>query len=99
MDTGMNENQQHERRLVARAQAGVRDAEPLASARQALARGLGLTLPGEEQAWRQYREAVMYGYYMWGITRRVDPPIREMFTDRLGRAVMRHESFELLGVT
>ena len=60
--------------------------------------GLGLTLPDPEEAWRQYREAVMYGYYMWGITRRVDPPIREMFTDRLGRAVMRHDSFALLGV-
>ena len=36
---------------------------------------LGLTLPNEEEAWLQYREAVMYGYYMWGITRRVDPPI------------------------
>ncbi|MGE3690897.1 MAG: phosphotransferase [Novosphingobium sp.] len=63
-----------------------------------VARGLGVELPGPEEAWLQYREAVMYGYYMWGITRRVDPPIREMFTDRLGRAVMRHGSFELLGV-
>ena len=63
-----------------------------------MARGLGLTLPDEEQAWRQYREAVVYGYYMWGITRRVDPPIRIQFTDRLGRAVMRHGSFGLLGV-
>ncbi len=62
------------------------------------ARGLGLTLPDNEEAWLQYREAVMYGYYMWGITRRVDPPIIRQFTDRLGRAVMRHGSFELLGV-
>lgn len=64
-----------------------------------MARGLGLTLPDEEQAWRQYREAVVYGYYMWGITRRVDPPIRIQFTDRLGRAVMRHGSFGLLAVS
>ncbi len=63
-----------------------------------MARALGLSLPGEEEAWRHYREAVMYGYYMWGITRRVEPAIREQFTDRLGRAVMRHGSFELLGV-
>jgi Ser/Thr protein kinase RdoA (MazF antagonist) len=62
------------------------------------ARGLGLTLPGEEEAWRQYREAAMYGYYMWGITRRVEAPIRNQFTDRLGRAVMRHDSFALLSV-
>jgi aminoglycoside phosphotransferase (APT) family kinase protein len=62
------------------------------------ARGHGLTLPDAEEAWRQYRESVMYGYYMWGITRRVAPEITEQFTDRLGRAVMRHDSFALLGV-
>ncbi|MDR2856759.1 MAG: aminoglycoside phosphotransferase family protein [Novosphingobium sp.] len=63
-----------------------------------LARGHGLTLPGAEEAWRQYRESVMYGYYMWGITRRVAPDITAQFTDRLGRAVMRHESHALLDV-
>jgi hypothetical protein len=63
-----------------------------------LARGHGLTLPDAEEAWLQYREAVMYGYYMWGITRRVAPDITIQFTDRLGRAVMRHDSFALLGV-
>jgi len=61
-------------------------------------RGFGIDLPSEEDAWEQYREAVVYGYYMWGITRRVDPPIIVQFTDRLGRAVMRHDSFRLLGV-
>jgi aminoglycoside phosphotransferase (APT) family kinase protein len=64
-----------------------------------MARAQGLTLPGTELAWLQYREAVMYGYFMWGITRRVEPAIRELFTDRLGRAVMRHDSFGLLGVS
>lgn len=63
-----------------------------------LGRGLGLTLPDAEEAWLQYREAVMYGFYMWGITRRVAPDITVQFTDRLGRAVMRHDSFALLGV-
>lgn len=63
-----------------------------------LARGHGLTLPDAEEAWLQYREAVMYGFYMWGITRRVAPDITVQFTDRLGRAVMRHESHALLGV-
>ncbi len=61
-------------------------------------RGFGFEMPSEEEAWLQYREAVVYGYYMWGITRRVDPPIIVQFTDRLGRAVMRHDSFALLGV-
>jgi hypothetical protein len=63
-----------------------------------LARGHGLTMPDGEEAWLQYREAVMYGYYMWGITRRVAPDIIVQFTDRLGRAAMRHDSFALLGV-
>ena len=63
-----------------------------------LARGHGLDMPDAEGAWQQYREAVMYGFYMWGITRRVAPDIIVQFTDRLGRAVMRHDSFALLGV-
>ena len=63
-----------------------------------LGRGLGLTLPDAEEAWLQYREAAMYGFYMWGITRRVAPDITIQFTDRLGHAVMRHDSFALLGV-
>lgn len=63
-----------------------------------LGRAHGLTLPDAEEAWLQYREAVMYGFYMWGITRRVAPDIIIQFTDRLGRAVMRHESHALLGV-
>jgi aminoglycoside phosphotransferase (APT) family kinase protein len=61
-------------------------------------RGFGFDMPAEEEAWLQYRESVVYGYYMWGITRRVDPPIIVQFTDRLGRAVMRHDSFGLLKV-
>jgi aminoglycoside phosphotransferase (APT) family kinase protein len=63
-----------------------------------MARGFGLPVPDDEAAWLQYRESVMYGYYMWGITRRVAPDITVQFTDRLGRAVMRHDSFGLLGV-
>jgi aminoglycoside phosphotransferase (APT) family kinase protein len=63
-----------------------------------LMRGHGCDVPGAEEAWRQYREAAIYGYYLWAITRRVDPPIIEMFTGRLGRAVERLESHALLGV-
>lgn len=61
-------------------------------------RGHGMTMPDGEQAWAQYREAVIYGFYLWSITRRVDPPITIQFTDRLGKAVMRHESHSLLGI-
>ncbi|MBB4860219.1 aminoglycoside phosphotransferase (APT) family kinase protein [Novosphingobium chloroacetimidivorans] len=64
----------------------------------AMARGRGLDMPEDEDAWAQYREAVIYGYYLWAITRRVDPAIMVQFTDRLGKAVTRHESHQLLGV-
>ncbi|MFT4056891.1 MAG: aminoglycoside phosphotransferase family protein [Novosphingobium sp.] len=63
----------------------------------AMMQGHGMDMPGGEQAWAQYREAVTYGYYLWSITRRVDPPIIVQFVDRLGKAVMRHDSFGLLG--
>ena len=61
-------------------------------------RASGREMPGEEEAWRQYRESVIYGYYLWAITRRVDPPIIVQFNQRLGAAVARHDSHGLLGV-
>ncbi|MCJ2178816.1 aminoglycoside phosphotransferase family protein [Novosphingobium album (ex Hu et al. 2023)] len=65
----------------------------------AMMRGHGMAMPDAEEAWAQYREGVTYGYYLWSITRRVDPPVIVQFTDRLGRAVMRHGSFGLLGIS
>ena len=61
-------------------------------------RASGIDMPGDEEAWTQYREGVAYGLFMWAITRRVDPPIIYRFTDRLGKAAMRHETFRLLGI-
>lgn len=61
-------------------------------------RAAGFAMPDDEQAWREYREAALYGYYLWSITRRVDPPIIVQFVQRLGHAVTRHESHALLGV-
>lgn len=63
-----------------------------------LMRATGRDMPSDEEAWTQYREAVIYGYYLWGITRRVDPPIIVQFVQRLGRAVERHGSHALLGI-
>jgi hypothetical protein len=63
-----------------------------------VARGLGVQLPPREQARKQYRLAVLWGYYLWAITRRVDPPIINVFVDRLGKAVARHDTFRALGV-
>lgn len=63
-----------------------------------LMRAHGFAMPEADEAWRRYREAALYGYYLWSITRRVDPPIIELFVNRLGNAVARHESHALLGI-
>ena len=61
-------------------------------------RHLGCEMPAEAAAWEQYREAALYGYYLWAITQRVEPAIIALFVQRLGAAVTRHQSHRLLGV-
>jgi len=51
-----------------------------------------------ETAWLCYRASIVYGFYLWSITRRVDPAIINVFVQRLGAAVSRHESYRLLEV-
>lgn len=51
----------------------------------------------DDEAWHAYRASMVYGYYLWAITRRVEPAIINLFVDRLGQAVTRHDSFKLLG--
>ena len=51
-----------------------------------------------DEAWEDYRAALLYGYFLWGITRRVEPRITEELTQRLGHAVLDHDSLEVLGV-
>ena len=51
-----------------------------------------------DEAWRSYRVAMVYGYYLWAITRKVEPEIIDTFVYRLGTAVDDLQSFELLGV-
>ncbi len=64
----------------------------------AVMRGQGCNVPGRDEAWQQYREAAIYGYYLWAITRKVDPPIINLFFNRLGSSAARHDSFGLLGI-
>lgn len=58
----------------------------------------GTTPASIDDAWWAYRAHLPYGFFMWGITRAVDRPIVERHTARLGHAVARHGSFDLLGV-
>jgi len=50
-----------------------------------------------EAAWLRYRAAMVYGYYLWMITRKVEPAITNEFSRRLGLAVADLESFEAIG--
>jgi len=62
------------------------------------ARGLGNAVPDREEAQRQYRMAMIYGFYMWAITTKPPPPVIETFADRLGQAVERLDSFAMVGM-
>ena len=64
----------------------------------ARARSYGAPVPQGEEAWLQYRTCAVWGYFLWAITRRVDPPIIHQFVNRLGNAVARLGSFGLLDV-
>lgn len=61
-------------------------------------RSLGCEAPDREKAWDDYRAAQIYGFYHWAITRRVQPEITHEFTRRLGAGVMRHDTYQLLGL-
>ena len=61
-------------------------------------RARGGDAPDEAEAWTAYRRALAYGYFMWGITQRVERTIVVTFVQRLGTAVHDHGSFDLLGV-
>jgi aminoglycoside phosphotransferase (APT) family kinase protein len=62
------------------------------------ARGLGGIMPDAEEAWTEYRMSAVYGLFLWGITRTVDPAVIKTFVGRLGAAVDRHDSYRLLGL-
>lgn len=49
-----------------------------------------------DDAWQRYRAAMIYGYFLWAITQRVDPAITEVFTHRLGTAIDDLDSFAVV---
>lgn len=58
----------------------------------------GIEPPDRDHAWWMYRAHLPYGLYLWSMTRAVDRPIIEHLTGRLGQAVARHRSLDLLEV-
>lgn len=51
-----------------------------------------------EEAWTRYRVAMVYGYFLWAITQKVEPAITLEFVRRLGLAVADLESYAIVGV-
>jgi len=62
-------------------------------------RAAGRVMPDGEEAWRQYREAAIYGFCLWTATPRSDQPVMPQFVERLGKAVARLDSLALLGIS
>jgi hypothetical protein len=58
----------------------------------------GVEAPSWDAAWNSYREHMAYGYYLWAITRFVEPTITHEFVKRLGTAVTDLETYRLLDV-
>jgi thiamine kinase-like enzyme len=49
-----------------------------------------------DEVWDDYRAAMIYGYYLWGVTRRVDPDVTNEFVRRLGLAVSELDAFAVV---
>jgi Phosphotransferase enzyme family len=60
-------------------------------------RSAGVDAPSFDDAWADYRASLIYGYFLWSITRRVYEPITVEMNRRLGMAVTEHGSLSLLG--
>src|SRR4051812_8310844 len=59
----------------------------------------GVEPPSWDAAWRGYRVGNVYGYFMWGITKIVKPPIIRVLLQRLSAAVAAHDGFTAAGVS
>jgi ecdysteroid kinase len=58
----------------------------------------GVEPPDAAQAWDDYRTALAYGVFMWGVTLLVDPKIVRRLLQRLTDAAAEHDTFGRLGV-
>ena len=55
----------------------------------------GVEAPSRDAAWADYRFAMPYGFFLWGITLYVQPDIISELIYRLGTAVSDLESYEV----
>ncbi|WP_436772257.1 phosphotransferase family protein [Yinghuangia sp. YIM S09857] len=53
----------------------------------------GVDAPKWDEAWDGLRHGIVHGFYLWGITLKVDPAITATLLERLGTAAADHEVF------
>jgi Phosphotransferase enzyme family len=52
----------------------------------------GVPAPDFDQAWLGYRRGILYGFFLWAITLKVDPSITSTLLERLGTAAADHDA-------
>lgn len=48
--------------------------------------------PSEEEAWRGIPRGILHGFYLWGITLKVEPAVTAMLLERMGTAASDHDA-------
>jgi hypothetical protein len=56
----------------------------------------GVDLTESDDLWFGLRCGIVYGFFLWAITLKVDPPITTELCTRLGTAVADHEAYEVV---
>ncbi len=53
---------------------------------------VGVTTPTSDEAWSGYRRGILYGFFLWAITLKVDPAVTTNLLERLGTAAADHDA-------
>lgn len=56
-------------------------------------RAEGIDAPSQDEAWHGVRRGIIYGFFLWGITLKVDPAVTTALLTRLGVAADDHDAF------
>lgn len=57
----------------------------------------GVDAPSWDDAWTGIRRGMVYGFFLWGITLKVEPAVTSTLLLRLGTATADHEAFAAIG--
>ena len=60
-------------------------------------RAAGIDPPSWDDAWTAIRQGILHGFFLWGITLKVDPAVTRVLLERLGTAAADHDAFASVG--